>query len=104
MSSVVELVAGEEQGDTVMSNKKHIILGVHITNRVTHASAVQKILSAYGCHIRTRLGLHDVDARFCSPNGLILLEVVGKDSECLALIKALKAVKGVQVQKMMFSH
>ncbi|MFA6175656.1 MAG: hypothetical protein WC765_03640 [Phycisphaerae bacterium] len=33
----------------------HIILGVHITDRIKHVSSVQKALTEYGCYIKTRL-------------------------------------------------
>jgi len=87
-----------------MSGKKHVIVGLHITNRVKHAGDVQKVLTGCGCIIRTRLGLHDVDEDCCSPNGLILLEVAGRDKDCRALAQALKAITGVQVQQMVFTH
>jgi hypothetical protein len=54
--------------------EKHIIVGVHITERVKHAGDVQKVLTDFGCQIRTRLGLHEADQNLCSPNGMILLE------------------------------
>jgi len=33
----------------------HIILGVHITDRIKHVSSVQQALTEYGCYIKTRL-------------------------------------------------
>jgi hypothetical protein len=64
-----------------MKTAKKTILGVHVAQRTKHTAKVQKILSDYGCSIRTRLGLHDAGDGFCSPNGLILLEVVSKAAE-----------------------
>ena len=87
-----------------MAQEKHVILGVHITDRMKHAGELQQAMSRYGCSIRTRLGLHDAGENFCSPNGLILLEVVGDPKECAALAKALKAIRGVEVQRMVFGH
>jgi len=84
--------------------EKHTILGIHITNRMTRAQDVQKVFSEFGCNIRTRLGLHDVAKSACSPNGLILLEIVGKDAEIARMAKKLKAIKGVQIKKMVFTH
>ena len=40
---------------------KHIILGVHITDRLKEAVEVQKLLTVFGRYIKTRLGLHEVD-------------------------------------------
>ena len=84
-----------------MKNTKKTILGVHVAQRTKHTAKVQKILSNYGCSIRTRVGLHDADGGFCSPNGLILLEVV---SEAAALAAALAKVPGVTVKKMVFEE
>ena len=80
-----------------MKKAKRTILGVHVAQRTKHTAKVQKILSDYGCSIRTRLGLHEAGAGFCSPNGLILLEVVDKAGELAA---ALARVPGVSVKKM----
>ena len=37
----------------------HIILGVHITDRIKHVSEVQTLFTQFGCYIKTRLGLHE---------------------------------------------
>ena len=84
-----------------MKKSKKTILGVHVAQRTKHTAKVQKILSDYGCSIRTRIGLHDAGGGFCSPNGLILLEVVDGAS---ALAAALAKVPGVTVQKMVFEE
>ena len=84
-----------------MSKAKKTILGVHVAQRTKHTAKVQKILSDYGCSIRTRIGLHDAGDGFCSPSGLILLEVVSKAGELAA---ALARVPGVTVKKMVFEE
>jgi hypothetical protein len=84
--------------------EKHIILGVHITDRFRRAGAVQKVFTDYGCHIKTRLGLHEVGVDFCSPNGLVLLEVVGPETTVRAMERRLKAIRGIDVQRMVFTH
>ena len=53
---------------------QHLILGVHITERLKHVAQVQGLLSEYGGFIKTRLGLHEVE-KGNSPNGLLLLEM-----------------------------
>ena len=80
------------------------ILGVQITDRVKEASLVQDVMTKYGCSIKTRLGLHEVREDFCSPNGLILLELTGNPSECPKLENALLAIPGLQVRKMIFTE
>ncbi|HOU09064.1 MAG TPA: hypothetical protein PK835_08570, partial [Caldisericia bacterium] len=67
-----------------------------------NAGQVQKILTDYGCNIRTRIGLHEVDDKVCSPSGLILLELYGKEQDILKMEETLKAIDGVIVQKMVF--
>lgn len=84
--------------------EQHFILGVHITDRLKKASDVQALMSKYGCNIRTRLGLHDVSGDFCSPNGLVLLELVGDPKTCNELAEKLAAIPGVEVQRMVFGH
>ena len=84
-----------------MNKTTKTILGVHVAQRTKRTAKVQKILSDYGCSIRTRVGLHEASEGVCSPNGLILLEVV---SEATALAKALEVVPGVTVKKMVFEE
>ncbi len=82
----------------------HIILGVHITDRVKKAGEVQQVFTEYGCNIKTRIGLHDVDATQCSPSGVILLEFFGEPSEAEQMAAKLETVEGVHVQSMVFGH
>ena len=83
---------------------KHIIFGVHINDRVREVPDVQKILTQYGCQIKTRIGLHHVDEKLCSPRGLILLEMCGDEGLCDELAHKLMVIEGVEVQKMVFDH
>jgi len=83
---------------------KHIIAGVHITERVRHAAEIQNVLTEFGCQIRTRLGLHEADKGLCSPNGLILLDLVDDEARIDVLKKKLTAINGVEVQTMVFDH
>lgn len=82
----------------------HKILAVHLTDRVTEAVDVQKVFTEYGCNIKTRVGLHDVDADVCSPSGVVLIEFFGSDADAGAMMTKLDAVDGVHVQKMVFGH
>ena len=87
-----------------MDKGKHRILGVHVIQRVSRTANIQALFSEYGCNIRTRLGLHEVDAGFCSPNGLILLELFGDDPTCDTLRDKLSAIEGIVVKEMVFEH
>jgi len=85
-------------------NDDHTILGIHVTNRLKNAVDVQKVFTEYGCNIKTRIGLHDVDADVCSPSGVVLIEFFGVDDQASAMMAKLSEVEGVAVQKMVFGH
>ena len=84
--------------------EKHLIIGVHITDRTHHAASVQQVLTEYGCSIKTRIGLHEANGNVCSPNGVILLEMIGDTPDARAAQKKLAAIEGVEVQAMTFDH
>ena len=83
---------------------KHIIVGVHITDRLENAVKVQQVLTEYGGNIKTRLGLHEVTGQKPNLNGLVLLEMVGEEKRCLSIQDRLSAITGVYVQRMVFEH
>lgn len=82
---------------------KRRILGISVSNQRKVAEKVQKILTTYGCSIRTRLGLHEEDEGQSGVGGLILLELIGDENEWLRLEKDLAAIKHVEIKKMDFS-
>jgi hypothetical protein len=87
--------------------ENHVVLGVHITDRLQEAVEVQKSLTAFGGYIKTRLGLHEVSpqgSEVGSKNGLVLLEMVGPPAKAKQLAKRLNAITGVEVQSMVFKH
>jgi len=83
-----------------MANR--IILGVQVTNRLKNVADVQKVLSEYGCNIKTRLGLHDVNENYCSTTGLLLMETYGDEKSILEMETKLRAIDGLVIQKMTF--
>jgi hypothetical protein len=87
-----------------MKKSDHVVFGIHVTDRVKHARDLQKVFTEFGCHIKTRLGLHEVSEKTCGPNGLIILEVCGKAKVLGKMEKAVAGVDGVQIQKMVFGH
>ncbi|MHC4521126.1 MAG: CPF_0552 family protein [Planctomycetota bacterium] len=87
-----------------MDKPRHIVLGVHITDRLHHAREVQDLLTEYGCSIKTHVGLHEVSNEFCSPNGLVLLEMAGDEKPIFELVDRLNAVEGVDTRRMVFDH
>ena len=84
--------------------EKHIIIGVHVTERLQRVRQVQDIMSEYGCNIKTRLGLHEVGENFCSPNGLLVLEMVGSDETIDKFVEKMTAIEGIEIKKMVFEH
>ena len=83
---------------------RHQILGVHVQNRGENAVRVQQLLTEYGCYIKTRLGLHEVDENFCAQGGVLILEMVGEDKTIDEMAAKLKAVEGLELQKLVFRH
>lgn len=79
------------------------ILGLMIRHRVKDASQMQNIFTKYGCNIKTRLGLHEVNENMCGPSGLVLLEIVGNTVEMDSMEAEIKTVEGIELQKMVFS-
>lgn len=71
------------------------LLLVKVARRSQAASEVQKILTEFGCSIRTRLGLHEVSPAYCAEDGLIILELQGKPENIKTLEERLSRVPGV---------
>ncbi|MCK9205194.1 MAG: hypothetical protein M0P58_12275 [Bacteroidales bacterium] len=82
--------------------KERWIIGIQITDRIHDVSELQAILTKFGCSIKTRLGLHEVQGDFCSMSGLILLELTGNQEEYIKLEKELHKLDGLVVKKMIF--
>ncbi len=87
-----------------MKQESHVIMAVHVTNRVKHASLVQTVLTTYGKYIKTRLGLHEATGKTAAPNGLILLELVGARRNSERLMADLNAIAGVEAKSVVFDH
>ncbi|MFP4460189.1 MAG: hypothetical protein ACLFSQ_11450 [Candidatus Zixiibacteriota bacterium] len=85
-----------------MAENKVVILGIGIDNRILEVSDVQAVLTKYGCSIRTRVGLHEVQKDYCAQNGVIVLELYGDSEDKENIVKELDAIEGVQVKQMIF--
>ena len=77
--------------------KKQILL-VLIGNRKDSDVTVQKILTGWGCLIKTRLGIHDGVLDECSDYGLLILEIVGDKKKHKEMARKLNLVKGVSTK------
>lgn len=81
---------------------KRRILGISVSNQHKVAEKVQKILTTYGCSIRTRLGLNETDDDTES-GGLILLELIGDENEWTRLESELSTIEHTELKRMDFS-
>ena len=55
------------------------VMAILVGKRQETAVNVQKILTGWGCMIKTRLGIHDGILEDCSNSGLLILELVGEE-------------------------
>ena len=74
------------------------IMVILVSHRSKSAVEVQKLLTEWGCSIKTRLGIHDGVGTQCSDSGLIVLELVGEKDKNEELAARLKIMEGVSVQ------
>ena len=77
------------------------IIGIKVKNRLESAVEVQAVLTKYGCFIKTRIGLHREINGECSPEGLILLEIIN-DIEAVEITNELCDIEDVEIQQMKF--
>jgi hypothetical protein len=77
---------------------RHTLL-ILVGNRKTAAVDVQKTLTAWGCLIKTRLGLHDGVLQDCSEKGLIFCELTGDEAQRKELTRKLNLIKGVKAEQ-----
>jgi hypothetical protein len=76
------------------------ILGILVERNPEVVIAVQKLLTAYGCIIRTRLGVNELF--FGEQAGLIILELTGDKSQMDLLEKDLSTLNNVHVRNIVF--
>ncbi len=85
-----------------MSKKdNHIIVGIHITDRISEVSKVQSVLTSFGSIIKTRLGLHSLEN---GSDGIIILELMDNGGKVSELTAELCAIEGVEVKDIVFDH
>ena len=77
---------------------KRDVLLVLICNRKEEAERVQKILTGWGCLIKTRLGLHSGVLDSCSDTGLIFIELAGDEKKHGELCRKLDMLSGVSAK------
>jgi len=77
--------------------KKTVML-VLVSLRSKQAPRVQRILTDWGCLIKTRLGLHEGTLKDCTESGLLFLELVGTSAQHKELARKLNLLSGVQAK------
>ena len=77
--------------------KKNVLL-IYLKTRKDTAEKVQKIFTAWGCFIKTRLGIHDDVLENCTDTGLVFIELVGDHEKHIEFERKLNLVKGVDAK------
>ncbi|MGE5457857.1 MAG: hypothetical protein ACM3RX_05845 [Methanococcaceae archaeon] len=77
---------------------KKTLLVILLGHRKETAVNVQKVLTGWGCLIKTRLGIHDGVLDNCSNTGLIILELVGKQEDREELARKISLISDVTYQ------
>ncbi|MGM0376182.1 MAG: hypothetical protein ACQEQ0_05370 [Bacteroidota bacterium] len=85
-----------------MTTPKEHIIGIRVEDRYDEAQEVQKVLTRYGCSIKTRLGLHKAGDDNCGQSGIILLQLIPDEENVPNLLDALSKIDGVEVKEMQF--
>ena len=78
------------------------IIGIKLEERCKSALELQKILTDFGCSIKTRLGLHMHVSGACTNYGIILLELTD-DVMLKDLETELCKIENIEIQKMIFN-
>jgi len=73
---------------------KSILIAL-LRTRSKSAVKFQKVLTKYGCIVKTRLGIHDGVMDSCSDVGLIIMELVGTSKDKKELAQRLNKLPGV---------
>ncbi len=97
---VREIIFNGNDPSPVRVNKSVEILCILVERDQQVILSVQKVLTSFGCNIRTRLGVNETF--FGQPAGLIILELTGDQEQRLLLEKDLKALRGVHIRSFTF--
>lgn len=79
------------------------IIGIYISERQKESVKIQEVLTKFGCYIRTRIGLNDMQNTPCNDCGLVLLEMDGNIEEAKKLEIELHKIQNLQIQTMSFN-
>ena len=79
--------------------RKREVLLIIVDKRKESAVNMQKTLTAWGCMIKHRLGLHDGVMENCTETGLIFIELVGEQDKQIELTRKLNLLSGVTAKR-----
>jgi len=82
---------------------KKTILLILIGKRKESAILVQQILTAWGCIIKTRLGIHDGVMDNCTDEGLLICELFGTEEQKEELTRKVSVIPGVTSKRVELS-
>jgi hypothetical protein len=74
------------------------VLLVLLNDRKKTAITFQKILTDWGCMVKTRLGIHDGVLNKCSNSGLVILDIVGQKKKLNEMTRKMNLVKGIKAK------
>jgi len=97
---VREMIFSHGLSDAPLECEGVTLLGLMVPRRDDLGIEVQDLLTAYGCVIRTRLGVNEV--YFGEPAGLILLELSGDRNQFVSLEKALREIDDIAIGRICF--
>ena len=86
-----------------IKKESHVILAVHVMDRLTKVPRVQESLTKFGDVIRTRLGIHQVSKDYSSPGGVLILDIVD-EPKARQLQKVLDKIRGIETKLIVFKH
>ncbi len=75
------------------------VVAILVSHRNQAAANVQKVLTGWGCMIKTRLGIHEGILDDCSEKGLIILDLVGEEGKKEELVRKLNTLSGVSAKR-----
>jgi len=75
------------------------VIAILVSHRNQAAANVQKVLTGWGCMIKTRLGKHEGIIDDCSEKGRISLDLVGEEEKKEELVRKLNTLSGVSAKR-----
>jgi len=72
------------------------LMAIKVNGRNSKAPHLQEILTKHGCLIMTRVGFHESgEVDRCSVEGIILLQLIGKEDEINSLYNDITGLEGI---------